>query len=584
MSQLFNARSLVPQPFIDEVLSRTDLVELIDIYIPLKKQGKNFVACCPFHNEKTPSFNVVALKQFYHCFGCGASGNAISFIMNYSNQGFIEALEILAEKVGLSLPTNDDNVVHKKENKTNLHTLLSQITDYYQKELKERGTNAIHYLQQRGFTGEIVKHYQVGYAPSGWHTLGNIFQKQHKELIATGMLIEKENGKSYDRYRDRIMFPIHNRHGQVIGFGGRAISADQTPKYLNSPETSIFQKNKELYGLYQILEHSPSSDTIIIVEGYLDVISLAQHGINNAVAALGTATSSYHIQLLSKYTRQLIFCFDGDIAGKKAAWRALENSLPQLDNNIDVRFIFLPEGHDPDSLIRVEKKDAFLKRINGAVALSQYFIETLSEDKNLYSIAGKSQFINAVKPYLDTIPDSPYKQLFIDELAKFTRLERDRLLTLLTTQSSEISTQIPKQSFNRSPVRLAIALLLQNPQLYFSCDDQINIDDLDEKKHHILQKMLHYIVKNPNASSGSIIELWRDTTLFETLSKLAIWEHNVPEEALTKEFVDIIHFLQKQSLENKISQYIAKSRKQGLTEAERFLLQAMLKQKSLNNG
>ena len=334
-------QGLIPQPFIDELLNRTDIVEFIDSYVPLKKRGTSHIACCPFHNEKNPSFNVVAKKQFYHCFGCGASGNVISFAMGYLHQSFPDAIETLATRAGLAVPR--DRHPEKHSHSLNLYQLLDRVSTFYQQTLKSSGQVAIDYLKQRHVSGEVAKLYQLGFAPSGWQTLEAQFRPNKQELIATGMLIQKDDGKTYDRYRQRIMFPIHDRHGKIIGFGGRAIEADQKPKYLNSPETVIFQKNRELYGLHQILQQQNNVKNVLIVEGYMDVIALAQHGIMNAVATLGTATSAYHIQLLSKHTKQLVFCFDGDAAGRQAAWRALDNSLPQLNAGLDASFIFLPE-------------------------------------------------------------------------------------------------------------------------------------------------------------------------------------------------------------------------------------------------
>lgn len=567
---------MIPQEFLDELLNRVDLVELIDGYVPLKKRGNSFIACCPFHNEKSPSFNVVARKQFYHCFGCGASGNAISFVMAYLNQGFTDAVETLASRQGMSIPR--DNKSEKIQASQSLYQLLANISQFYQQTLKHQGDAAIHYLRGRGLSGNIAKQFQLGFAPSGWNTLENRF-KQHKiELIKTGMLIEKDDGKTYDRYRHRIMFPIHDRNGRIIGFGGRAIDANQQPKYLNSPETIIFQKNRELYGLHQILQSKTTIDTILMVEGYMDVIALAQHGIPNAVAALGTATSTYHIQLLSKHTKRLIFCFDGDNAGKKAAWRALENSLPHLEHGLDARFVFLPENHDPDSLVRAEGKDAFCARLNRALPLNQYFLDTLTVDIDMQTVAGKSQLITAAKPFLQSMPEGSYKQLIIDELARYTRIENHRILQIIKDDAAPPATEAPFKPVNRSPIRLAIALLLQNPSLYSACQHDINIDMLNGKDQDVLQDILKQIQQNPNTNTAALVEAWRDTPLFIPLGKLAGWEHHVPEEALVKEFIDTIYFLQKQNLEHNIRQYIEKSRKQGLTDSEKQLLQTMLQQ------
>ncbi|WED43390.1 DNA primase [Legionella cardiaca] len=569
---------LIPQPFIDELLTRTDIVEFIDSYLPLKKSGHAFVACCPFHNEKTPSFNVVARKQFYHCFGCGASGNVISFAMNYLNQGFIEAVETLASRLGLQVPR--EGRTEKNQQSLSLYQLLAQVSQFYQQTLKTKGQAAINYLRQRGLTGEIAKLYQIGYAPPDWQNLEKQFKSHRSELIATGMLIEKEDGKTYDRYRHRITFPIHDRHGRIIGFGGRAIDAQQKPKYLNSPETVIFQKSRELYGLHQILQKQKTIDNIIVVEGYMDVIALAQHGIDNAVAALGTATSIYHIQLLLKHTQHLIFCFDGDAAGRQAAWRALESCLPQLNAGLNASFIFLPEGHDPDSLVREEGNQQFMARLKQAKPLNQFFFETLSRDIDLLSVAGKSQLVNATKPHLLKMQDGPYKQLLLNELARISHIEAHRLLQMISDNTPQ--TNQATKTITRSPIRLAIALLLQNPEIFSASKNYIDPNLLDDKEQDLLKKLLLQVANSPEINTATLIEQWRNTPYFEALGKLAGWDHQVPEQALVKEFIDIILFLQKQNLENKINLYIAKSRNQGLTLSERLKLQEMLKQRHQN--
>lgn len=569
---------LIPRPFIDELLHRSDLVELIDGYVPLKKRGNSYLACCPFHNEKTPSFNVIAKKQFYHCFGCGASGNAISFVMNYLNQSFTEAIDTLASRLGMTVPR--DGNPEKTQKSLSLYQLLGQVTQFYQNCLKQEGKEAITYLRERGLSGEIAKKFQLGYAPAGWHTLENQFKSGKADLIATGMLIQKDDGNTYDRYRHRIMFPIHDRHGRIIGFGGRIIDPAHKPKYLNSPETVIFQKNRELYGLHQILQQNKTTNNIIIVEGYLDVIALAQHGINNAVAALGTATSTYHIQLLSKHTKQVVFCFDGDEAGKKAAWRALENSLALLDNDLDARFVFLPDGHDPDSLVRNEGSEAFLARINKAVPLSQYLIDTLCIDIDTHSTAGKSRLINAAKPLLQTIPEGTCKTLLIDELARVTRIDNHRMTQLLSDKTTPADIPVQQKQVNRSPIRMAIALILQHPEIYTVCKANINVHELDGPGQDTLQKIMMHIDQNPDINTAALIEFWRDTELFESLGKLAGWEHQVPDDALASEFTDHIQFLKKQNLENKISQFLAKSKKQGLTNSEQLELQDLIRKKT----
>jgi len=565
---------LIPQPFLDELLHRTDLVELVDGYVPLKKRGNSFLACCPFHNEKSPSFNVVAKKQFYHCFGCGVSGNAISFVMAYLNQSFIDAVETLASRIGMTVPR--DGNPEKTQQTLSLYQLLGRVSQYYQHSLKHSGQDAITYLRNRGLSGDIAKRYQLGYAPAGWNTLEQEFKQNKADLITTGMLIQKDDGKTYDRYRHRIMFPIHDRNGRIIGFGGRIINPEDKPKYLNSPETIIFQKNRELYGLHQILQQNQAVKNILIVEGYLDVIALAQHGINNAVAALGTATSTYHIQLLSKHTKQVIFCFDGDEAGKKAAWRALENSLALIDNDLDARFVFLPDGHDPDSLVRAEGMDAFLARVDAAMPLNQYLMDTLTAGIDTQSAAGKSRLINAAKPLLQAMPEGACKHLLIDDLSRATRIENHRLIQLLNDKTPAPAAADVQKPIGRSPIRLAVALIIQHPDIYTACRDQLDIDELDGPGLETLQKILQQIAQNPGTNTASLIELWRDTDLFESLGKLAGWDHQVPDDALTNEFIDHIRFLKKQTIENKIGQFLAKSRKQGLTNSEQLVLQEMI--------
>lgn len=567
---------LIPRPFIDDLLHRTDIVELIDSYVPLKKRGNSFLACCPFHNEKTPSFNVIAKKQFYHCFGCGASGNAISFIMNHLNQEFPEAIETLASRLGMTVPKEGGN--EKQQQSLDLYKLLGLVNQYYQKMLKQEGGIAIKYLKSRGLSGEIAKLYQLGFAPEGWHQLEKAFPKNQRDLIATGMLIKNDDGKVYDRYRNRVMFPIHDRHGRIIGFGGRVLTADQKPKYLNSPETAIFQKSREVYGLHQILSTQKTIDYILVVEGYMDVIALAQHQIMNAVATLGTATSTFHIQLLAKYTKRIIFCFDGDNAGRQAAWRALESSLSHLNSGLEANFIFLPEGHDPDSLVRLEGKEQFLNRLTLAMPLHQFFFDTLGKNLNLHNPAGKTQLINLAKPYLQKMVEGSHKQLLIDDLARITHIENHRLNLLI---QEALPSKLPEKTANiaRSPMRIAIALLLQNPELYSQCQQHLNPSLLEDEEHHVLVKLIKQLAEHSEANTATLIESWRDHPYFESIAKLAAWDHQVPEQELVKEFLDTIYFLQKQNKENQIHQLIAKSRQQGLDEEERLKLQEMLRER-----
>jgi DNA primase len=570
---------LIPQLFIDELLHRTDLVELIDGYVPLKKRGHSYIACCPFHNEKSPSFNVVPKKQFYHCFGCGESGNAISFIMSHLNQGFIEAVGTLAARLGLTIPRTSQ--LEKNNTLNDLYKLLASVSLYYQKTLKFEGQVAINYLQTRGLSGEMAKLYQLGFAHEGWHNLEKAFPKNQKDLITTGMLIKNEEGKIYDRYRNRIMFPIHDRHGRIVGFGGRVLDKEQKPKYLNSPETILFQKSRELYGLHQVLNQDKSPQYIIVVEGYMDVIALAQHGIRNGVATLGTATSAHHIQLLAKHTKTLFFCFDGDNAGKQAAWRALESSLSYLNQGLDVSFMFLPDDHDPDSLVRSEGKEHFLNRLKQAIPLHRFFLDNLSKNINLFNPSGRTQLINLAKPFLQKMSEGSYKQLLIDDLARMTHIENHRLNQLIHDQKSNAKTMelSQKVTLSRTPMRIAVALLLQHPEIYAQSIQKINPNLLDNNECEILLKLLHQLKVTPQANTASLIELWRNHHYFEFINQLAAWNHQVPEQELVKEFIDIIIFLQKQNQELLIRQLIDKSRQTGLTKIERLNLQKMLQER-----
>ncbi|PJD92920.1 MAG: DNA primase [Legionella sp.] len=568
---------LIPRHFIDELLVRIDLVDLIDSYVPLKKRGLNHLACCPFHQEKTPSFNVIPTKQFYHCFGCGASGNAISFIMNYLNQPFPQAIETLATKAGMQIP-REQMPDHLKQ-ALPLYTVLQKVSEYYQQTLKNAGTTAIAYLKQRGVSGDIAKRYQIGYAPQGWHTLEQFLPNHQTELLATGMLIQKENQQTYDRYRHRIMFPIHDRHGRITGFGGRAIESDQQPKYLNSPETILFQKGRELYGLYQVIQQQNTPASIVIVEGYLDVIALAQHGVDYAVATLGTATSAYHVQLLSKYTQDLRFCFDGDQAGRQAAWRALENSLPYLESGLQAHFVFLPEGHDPDSFIRAEGKDVFEAHLKTALPLNRLLFDTLLKDLDISDIAGKSRLIHAAKPYLMKIVDEPYKALLIGELARLTRIDSQKIDQLLHENITlePPPTPITSAAMQRTPLHIALALVIQNPTLYQPEITAIELPANAETEYALLDTLMRHLVEHPNLNTATLIEHFRDSSWFDAIQQLASWEHLVPEHAQSREFADIITFLNKKNQELIVRQLIEKSKHQQLSEEERHLLQQMLR-------
>ena len=426
---------LIPQSFIDDLLNRTDIVEVVSSRIQLKKAGKNYTACCPFHKEKTPSFSVSPDKQFYYCFGCGAGGNALGFVMDYDSLDFPQAVEELAKRAGMDIPREDSGHGRTPRQPTDspLYPLLTAAADYYRQALKSHPTrkSAVDYLKGRGLTGEIARDFGLGFAPPGWdnlhkHMAGD--KLQQKAMIDAGLLIENaENGRIYDRFRDRVMFPIRDSRGRVIAFGGRVLGDDK-PKYLNSPETPVFHKGQELYGLYEARKNNRDLDEIMVVEGYMDVIALAQQGLRNAVATLGTATSEEHLKRLFRLVPSVLFCFDGDAAGRKAAWRALEATLPNLQDGRRARFLFLPEGEDPDTLVRSEGTDAFRARINQhAQPLADYFFQQLSEEADPRSLEGKAHLVTLAAPLIDKIPGNHLRALMRQRLSEITGLSGEML-------------------------------------------------------------------------------------------------------------------------------------------------------------
>jgi len=386
----------IPQSFIDEVLNRTDIVEVIDTRVPLKKAGREFKACCPFHDEKTPSFTVSQVKQFYHCFGCGANGTAISFLMDYEHMEFVEAIEELARRAGLEIPKETSGGQSHAPSTLPHYALLERVADYYQEQLRDhpQASRAVDYLKQRGLTGDIAARFGIGFAPPGWENLASALGANdtvHKQLLELGLTVERDKGDgAYDRFRDRIQFPIRDRRGRTIGFGGRVLD-DSTPKYLNSSESPVFHKGQELYGLFEARRAVRKLERILVVEGYMDVVALAQFDINYAVATLGTATTHEHLERLFRTVPEVVFCFDGDRAGREAAWRALENTLPVLRDGREARFLFLPDGEDPDSLVRKIGKQALEQQIATATHLSDFFFDRLAAPLDINSIDGRAR-------------------------------------------------------------------------------------------------------------------------------------------------------------------------------------------------
>ncbi len=474
---------MIPESFIQELLNRVDVVEVVDRKVQLKKAGANFVACCPFHKEKTPSFSVSPSKQFYHCFGCGAHGSAISFLIEYDGMTFVEAVNELANTAGLKVP-NEQNVGTKEvKNNQKLEQVMQSTNIFFQKQLRQ-SNKAITYLKERGLTGQIAKEFAIGYAPEGWSNLEkNLTNYDTEDLIKAGLIQKNEQGKFYDRFRDRIMFPIINEKGVVIGFGGRVINPEDTPKYYNSPETPLFQKSFELYGLINARKAIRTENYVLVVEGYMDVAALAQHDIRNVVATLGTATTQFHIKKLMRYTQEIVFCFDGDQAGKEAAWRALNNALEALNDNLNLKFLFLPDNHDPDSYVRENSKEAFTKMVDAALPFSEYLIKYLTEKNNLASQEKKVKFLNEVEPILKKINASKLKLLIRKKIAALLDLDTADMNQIFGHERASKG-NVQKNNFllNRSQKRKFCLLMLLEPNAIKQDDAVLFVsDELDDQ-------------------------------------------------------------------------------------------------------
>ena len=438
----------IPEHFIDDVLARTDLVDLIGSQVRLKKSGKNYAACCPFHDEKTPSFTVSPDKQFYYCFGCGASGNAIGFQMDYVREDFVEAIEGLAKKLGMDVP-REGGTGFKKKDHTELYSILEKANQFFQSQLKNPRVRekAVSYLKRRGLSGETAKHFQIGYAPPGWDNLISEFgdtEPKRQLLIDAGLTVRNDNGREYDRFRDRIMYPIRDMRGRTIAFGGRVLGNDK-PKYLNSPETDVFHKSRELYGLYDARKHPQKLERLVVVEGYMDVIALTHHGIHYSVATLGTASNQDHIEKLFRYVSEVIFCFDGDAAGRKASNRALENALPCMKDGRQIRFLYLPEGEDPDTLVNKDGPELLEEQFRTATPLSEHFFDALSMDIDVNTMDGKARLANQAAPLLDKLPQGVFRQLMIGRLASITELSTENLEKAISVSS------VPKPATEAAP-------------------------------------------------------------------------------------------------------------------------------------
>ena len=576
----------IPQQFIDDLIARVDIVEVIDARVPLRKAGREHVARCPFHDEKTPSFTVSQTKQFYHCFGCGAHGTAIGFLMEFDHMDFVEAIHELASQVGMTVPETRATATDKSAALSQgLYECLEQVAQWYRGQLRTHpeGKVAADYLKGRGVSGEIAAEFGLGYAPPGWdHLAPALGQGAKASLQAAGMLISKEGGGHYDRFRDRIMFPIRDQRGRVIAFGGRVLR-DETPKYLNSPETPVFHKGRELYGLYEARQAVRHLERLVVVEGYMDVIILAQYGIHYAVATLGTATSSRHVERLLRLVPEVVFCFDGDRAGREAAWRALENTLPVMREGAQVRFLFLPEGEDPDSLIRQENQARFEQRIAAAVTLSSFFYEYLQRQVDTQTIDGRARLVELARPYLSKLSPGVFRHLMMARLAELARMENTALSTLLAAGSQP---QVPpprrpgRQAQPRmSLVRMAVFLLLHRPELARQAGEPQRFTGLDLRGMSLLMSMLELLQQNPHFSTGTLLEHWRDDPSGPFLARLVQQELLITPEEMEQEFVDVLRRLDLQRIEQQIVRLNSTPRA-AWSDEEKAELQQLLRDKT----
>ena len=579
-------KGTIPRSFIDDLIARTDIVDLINQRVKLKKAGRDYQACCPFHHEKTPSFSVSQSKQFYHCFGCGAHGNVISFLMEYDKLEFPEAIEELAAMQGLEVPREN---VRQSGNfrpisyktKRDLYGLLEEITRFYQHNL-QHDIPSQSYLQGRGLSSEIVAKFELGFAPNSYDAVLKRFgvnPEETQKLRDTGMVSENESGRIYDKFRNRVMFPIRDKRGRVIAFGGR-VMGDERPKYLNSPESATYHKGNELYGLYQALQANENPEYLFVVEGYMDVVALAQFDVLNAVASLGTATTGEQIQQMFRVTEQIVCCYDGDRAGRDAAWRAFENALPYLYDGRQLKFIFLPDGEDPDTFVRSQGKEGFEQYLaEHSKSLSDFLFDSLLMQVDLSSPEGKSKLASLAIPLINRIPGEMLRVYLRNILGqKLGILDPTQLEAMLPNRQQKEVAKPQANQIKRTPMRLLIALLLQNPELAKHVPDLTPLSELNEPGFVLFCELAQVCQANIGISMGALLEHWRDSEQFRTLELLASWNHMVASENLEKEFIETLGFLYDKLVEKRVEMLIAKERTSGLSTEEKQELVLLLSQ------
>ncbi len=567
----------IPRQFIDDLLARVDIVDVVDERVPLKKAGRDFKACCPFHAEKTPSFTVSSAKQFYHCFGCGAHGTVIGFLMDYAHMDFVEAVEELARRAGVEVP-HERGQTRPRDDTEPLYELLARASAYYQRQLRQhsQAQGVVDYLKARGLSGEVAAQYKLGFAPPGWHNIESGLGSDESTralLLSAGLLIRRDDGGTHDRFRNRVMFPILDRRGRTIGFGGRVLG-DETPKYLNSPETPVFHKGRELYGLYQARSHGRRLERLLVVEGYMDVLGLAQVGIHNAVATLGTAATEEHLKRLFPLCPDVVFCFDGDEAGRRAAWRALENALPQMRDGRQASFMFLSEGEDPDSLVRARGRSEFEAETTRAASLGTFLFDHLTSQVDLSNLDGRSRLVELARPLLERLPPGSFQALCARRLVEISGMDFELSTTLNSGrgQPGSVGRKSPRNRAARGTpplVRSAITMMLHLPERASSAVDTGRLGALRDPGAELLLELIELLREHPNLSTGAVVERFREHEEGRHLAKLAT-EFSPPlTEGLRQDFSACIEKLAHYPVERRRQELRAKVRSGDADAAER---------------
>ena len=564
----------IPQEFIDELIDRADIVEVVGSRLQLKKAGREHKACCPFHNEKTPSFTVSPDKGFYHCFGCGAHGTALGFLMEHDHLEFVDAVEELASLYGMEVPREETPSAPASPSAP-LYELLAEVARFFRQCLREH-PRAIDYLKARGLDGETAKRYCIGYAPGGWDTVLKEFggSDDHLErLLRAGLIVKNEQSRTYDRFRDRIMFPIRDSRGRVVGFGGRIID-DGEPKYLNSPETPVFHKGRELYGLFEMRQALRQLERVLVVEGYMDVVALARHGILNAVATLGTATTADHLRRLFRTTQEVMFCFDGDRAGRDAAWRALQVSLAEMRAGRQVRFLFLPEGQDPDSLVQAEGAEGLQQWLTESLPLSEYLLTELKAQTDMGTVDSRARLAELARPLLSRLPDGVYRELLLDRVAAEIGLTTPRLVDILRLSDSADTRVVrrPAATDRRSGlVRHAIRLVLHYPSVATEIQTPEGLQDADQPGVALLLELLELARKRPDINTAVLEERLRDRPEARHLKTLLAQEMLVDRDEAAAELTGSLAGIQRRVQEQRLETLIARADRLSAAEKQEFL-------------